>query len=536
VGVDKLARLGIDERRKLEPFPLVSPSGDAIQIHYKSKDGRYIIAKPYDVIYREDRTILTDMAKAFTQKREARGTLLIGPKATGKSHLLGIEIDYAKGLGAKVILINRRKEYSFAKLADINISKREALREGLVASIARALGASTRDIEGIREALSSKGWETVQIAIDDIYETDLMRRELIEDLTDLLSLQTTGEPPIVRVSAAFHTGRKFSAADFFDAYIDELRVYTIGYEEGKEIVEKSITSLLNGDILLGASLIPIVTEWSYTSTGKFLEDAFEDFFNKYVSMRVEDKELRDITLRDLCTEDFIYETVLKAMRGDVYRVFADAARYLWRNYKGKKLGPRTSIEHIKDTWKILISEFKEKESTRRLHLFYRDLLSRFIDSVMKVREAKYVKTRRYVIRGGEVKWRTIDLYVVNGTEIAVVIPSLTTRKSGIVVERPREVSMKIRDILDAHPRAYVIALVTKNVDTRGLRDLLGVDRYALILAETPNEDNLRYFYAPIIAKAFDKYDLQRILAKRLVKVTGSKDVAYEAFLGVKMSR
>ena len=522
----KLAKLDRRKREELDPFPLISPSGEAEQVKYKV-NGRYIVAKPYDSIYNEKSTIFMDIAKTFTQKAGARGTLLIGPKASGKTHLLGIEADYAKNTyGAKIILINEKEQYAFKDLAEIRIPRSEALRQGIIKSICRGLGASREDIDGLREELERKGWDAVQIIIDDLYEDDWGRKEVIEDIFTLFEVHTVSRPPVIRTSVALHTGHGVHAGTFFEMYRDKLVMLTVSYDEGEEFAKRIVEAMEKGEVIPGAAVVPIVTEWQRYVDEHVIEEAFKDFFEKYVSI-VKDPDLRNLRLEDLADESFIAQTIVKTFKYGVYRVFANESRYLWLTFNGDKVKAEPSYINIITKYKELVSK---RNNVAKPHHFYKELLEATVNKIMELKGAKLKKTRKYRVEGGEVKWRTIEYYVVNEETVVAIIPPLTTRKSGIVVERPNEVKKKIDDILTILPNAQVIGVVTEDIDDRGLRDALGMERYALIRLPAPKDSKLKYFYAPILSGAITPTELRSLLEKYVRPAPRSRDSAIRAFM------
>jgi len=529
-AASKLAKLSMEERKKLDPFPSISPSGDAYLVKYKVND-RYIIAEPYNRIYNEKSTIFMDIAKAFTQKIGARGTLLIGPKASGKTHLLGIEADYAKNkYGAKVILVNEKERYAFKDLAEVQIPRGEALRQGIIKSICRKLGASIGDIDGLREELERRGWDAVQIIIDDLYEDDWGRREIIEDIFTLFEVHTVSKPPVIRTSVALHTGHGVHAGTFFDMYRDKLVMLTISYDEGEEYARRIVEAMERGEVVPGAAVVPIVTEWQRYVDEYVIEEAFKDFFKKYVST-VKDPDLRNLRLEDLADESFIAQTVTKTFKYGVYRVFADESRRLWLTFDGNKVKAEPSYISMITKYKELINK---RNSATKLHHFYKELMEATVSKIMELKGAQLKRARKYRVEGGKVRWRTIEYYVINEEVVVIVIPPLTTRKSGVVVERPDEVKKKIDDILAILPDALVVGIVTEDVDDRGLRDALGMERYALIKLPPPRNSKLKYFYAPILSGTITSTELRSLLERYVKPAPRSTDTAVRAFMSSRL--
>ena len=520
-----LSRLDRSVREKLDPFPLISPTtGTAESVKYKNEvTGEYLIAKPYDRIYGKGSTILNDISKSFTQRIGARGTLLIGPKASGKTHLLGIELDYAKTkYNAKVILINE-KEYDFIKLADLRVSRDEAIKYGIVRSICRKLEIRPEDVDGLINGLKSMNWNVVQIIIDDLYETDWRREEVINDIFTLFKIHTRSKEPIIRTSVALHTGSGVRAKDFFDLYRDELTLLTTSYDDPELHVRRIVDAMMRGEIIPGATVIPIVTEWQLYVDEVEIEKAFKDFFSKYVSTIRDDQyiELRKLTLDDLADESFIIQSVIRAMRYGVYRVFAEASTFLWYTFKGEKIQASKEYVDIVSKYRELRNELSKYASEGKKHKFYKSLIERVIVRIMKLRSAELRKSRKWrVISGNVVRWRTIEYYVVNSDTLIFIIPQLATRKYGVVVERPKEVTDKIADLTNIMSEAYVIGVATEDMDDRGLRDALGIKNYALLKLPSLTESKLKYFYAQLLSIATTSSELGPLL-ERYVRILPS---------------
>jgi len=528
--VSTLCNLSREEREKLNPFPLISPiTGIAEEIKYRINGG-YLVAKPYDKIYGERSQILLDMEHTFTKMIGARGTLIIGPKASGKTHLLAIEMDYARNFGAKIILINE-KEYSFVKtMSDAIIARiptSEVSTTGLIRAICERLEARSRDEEGFLNALKSKGYDKVQIVIDDLYESEVTREVLVKEVFTLFKLQTNPRPPIIRVSVAIHTSEGYPPSEFFSYYANDLRLHITEYSSGEQIVRVIIENMLRGEVISGATIIPIVTDWVRYVNEEVIEEVFEDFFEKYVSI-VEDQELRNLKLRDLVDESFIVETVLRSIaHKTTYREFAAKSREAWLTFNGEKLRGGDFYVSIIEKYRELVNIWKQCSEYGTLNRFYKELLESVVRKVMELKGAGVRITRRYIIteEGGErrVKWRMFEYYVLNGSERVLIVPSLVVRRSGVVIERPLETMRKVRDILEAMKTAHVAIVITEDIEEGGIvlkEPAIYRARYSIVKMPKPDEASLKYFYAAILSNATKDPNFVDSLIRRRVKFIG----------------
>jgi len=537
-GADKLSKLPPEVRERLNPFPSISPqTGIANKVKFRNPfTGEYILAEPYNRIYHEESTVFIDITKVFAQKVGARGTLIIGPKATGKTHLLAIEADYIKRrYKGKIIMVHDKEYREYVELADVRVRVEEVKGEkSIIKAICKKLNAQCSDVDALRDAISpvsERGWDAVQIIIDDIYEPLWSRREdILREIFELFRLHTVSKPPIIRTSVAIHTGEKGSRArDFFDIAKDELTMLIYSYENGEEFTQRVIENMMRGKVVLGATVIPIVTEWHFYIDEGEVEKAFKDFFSKYVAT-VEDPDLHNLKLEELVDESRIMQVVVEASKWGAYRVFADECNKIWLNFKGEKLRGDEVYTNVLNKYGELVKKRNEAAQTGKLHKFYKELLEDIAKKIMEVKGAQLRTTRRYRVVSDKVRWRTINYYAVNGETIVVVIPQLVTRKSGVVVERPNEVIGKIEDIHQMIPTAQIIGIVTEDVDDRGLRDALGKANYAEIKLPSPVKDSaLKYFYAPLLSSAIDRAWLQYLLERYVRETPGSAITAVRVF-------
>lgn|GEM_PF-2947815 len=517
VKADELAILPLEEREKLNPFPSISPqTGVAEEVKFwNPRTGDYILAEPYNRIYREGSTIFTDIAKVFRQKVGARGTLIIGPKATGKTHLLAIEAHRINRLyGGKIIMVHDKEYREYVDLADVRVRIEEVKKEkSVIKAICKELGTQCSDIDALRDAISTRGeegWDAVQVIIDDIYEPLWSGGDILREILELFRLHTVSKPPIIRTSVAIHVGEG-GARRFFDTVRDELIMLIHSYESGGEFVQRVVEAMMHGEVIPGATVIPIVTEWyHYVDEGE-VEKAFKDFFSKYVAIVGDPGSLK---LEELVDESYVMQVVVKASKWGAYRVFADECSRIWLTFKGERLQGDKVYAIALSEYRKLVDERNRAMQTKELHKFYKRLLEDVVKKIMEVKGARLGKARRYRVVGDKVRWRTIDYYVVDEKTVVVVIPQLVTRKSGVVVERPNQVVEKIEDIDQMLPKAQVVGIVTEDVDDRGLRDVLGKSNYAEIKLPSPMKDStLKYFYAPLLSNAVDSAWLQYLLEK-----------------------
>jgi len=516
-AIDKLAKLPKKEREKLDPFPSISPqTGVAEEVRFRNPvTGEYLIAEPYNRVYLEGSTVFVDIAKAFAKKVGARGTLLVGPKNSGKTHLLAIEADYIKRrYGGRIIMIHDKEYREYTELADERVKIDEVKEEkSIIKAVCKKLGAKGSDIDALRDALSERGWDAVQIIVDDIYESLWSGANIAYEIFELFKLHTVSKPPIVRTSVAIHTGERVRAKDFFDLSKDALNMLIASYDDGEEFVQRIVSAMLDGELIPGATAVPIVTEWHLYVDEGFIENAFKDFFNKYVST-VKDPELRSIKLDDLADESYIMQIAIKAGKWGIYRVFADEASKIWREFSGEKFRGDERYVKVLSKYEELTKERDEAEKSKALHRFYKDIVESAISKIMELKGAQRGRVRRYRVVGAEVRWRTIEYYTVKGETVVVVVPQLALRKTGVVVERPNEVLEKIDDIRAILPTAHIVGVVTEDTDDRGLREALGRGNYAILKLPSPRRDSaLKYFYAPLLSDAVDSVWLNYMLRK-----------------------
>lgn len=537
-AADKLAKLSAEERERLDPFPSISPqTGIAEEVRFRNPlTGEYILAEPYNRIYYEGSTIFIDIAKAFAQKVGARGTLSIGPKATGKTHLLAIEADYIKRrYKGRVIMVHDKEYKEYVKLADVQVRIREVEEEGsIIKAICKKLNAPGSDVDALRSAISEMGWDAVQLIIDDIYERQWSRRRaeggVLEEIFELFKLHTVSKPPIIRTSVAIHTGEKGSRArDFFNLAKDDLVMLIHSYENGEEFVQKIVEAMMNHEVIPGATVVPIVTEWHLYVDEGVIEEAFRDFFRKYIAT-VEDPDLRSLRLEDLVDESYVMQAVAKASKWGAYRVFADECSRIWITFKGEKLRGDEAYANALNKYRELVEKRNRAVESKELHKFYKELLEDTVKRIMEAKGALLRTSRRYRVIGDKVRWRTIDYYVVDRETAIIIIPQLVTRKAGIVVERPNQIVEKIEDIRQILPTAQIIGVVTEDVDDRGLRDVLGKGNYAVIKLPSPAKDSaLKYFYAPLLSNVVDRGWLQYLLERYVKEAPGSTAAAVKVF-------
>jgi len=538
VGANKLAILPLEKRERLNPFPSISPqTGTAEEVKFRNPfTGEYILAEPYNRIYRKESTVFIDIAKVFAQKVGARGTLVVGPKATGKTHLLAIEADYIKRrYRGRIVMVHDKEYREYVELADVQVRIGEVKEEkSIIKAICRKLNVQCSDVDALRDAISTvskEGWDAVQIIIDDIYEPLWSRGEdILREIFELFKLHTVSKPPIIRTSVAIHTGEKGSRArDLFDRTKDELAMLIHSYESGEEFVQRVIEAMMRGEVVPGATVIPIVTEWHlYVDEGE-VEKAFEDFFSKYVAT-VEDPDLRALELKELVDESYVMQVAVKASKWGAYRVFADECNRIWLTFKGEKLQGDEVYADALSKYKELVEERNSAMQTGELHKFYKKLLEDVVKKIMEVKGAQLKTARRYRVVGDKVRWRTIDYYVVDGETVIIVIPQLVTRKSGVVVERPNQVVEKIEDIRQMIPAAQIVGIVTEDVDDRGLRDVLGKANYAEVKLPSPMKDSaLKYFYAPLLSSTVDRTWLQYLLGRYVKEAPRSAITATMVF-------
>jgi len=517
-AVDKLARLPREVREKLDPFPSISPqTGVAEEVRFRNPvTGEYLLAEPYNRIYRDDSTVFIDIAKVFAKRVGTRGTLLVGPKGSGKTHLLAIEADYIKRrYGGRIVMVHDKEYREYTDLADERIKIGEVKEEkSIIKAICKKLGTKGSDVDALRNVLSEREWDTVQIIVDDIYEHLWGEVNIREELFELFKLHTVSKPPIVRVSAAIHTGEKTRAGDFFNLGRDDLNMLIASYDDGEEFVRRVVNSMLNGELIPGAAVVPVVTEWHLHVDEGFIEDAFRDFFKKYVST-VSDPDLRNIKLDDVADESYIMQVAIKAGKWGVYRVFADEASRIWLEFNGERLRGDERYVKVLSMYEELVRRRDEAEKSGALHRFYRDIIESVVTKIMEFKGAQQGRVRRYRVIGSEVRWRTIDYYTVKGETMVVILPQLALRKTGVVVERPNEILEKIDDVRTILPTAHIIGIVTEDTDDRGLRDALGRGgNYAVLKLPSPRKDSvLKYFYAPLLSRIVDDEWLSYILKK-----------------------
>lgn len=525
-AVNKLAKLSEREREMLDPFPSISPqTGIAERVKFTNPfTGEYILAEPYNRIYHEKSTIFIDISKVFAQKRGARGTLLVGPKASGKTHLLAIEAHYIKSrYNGKLIMVNDKEYKEYVELADARIKLDEVREENsIIKAICKKLSAKGNDIDALRNALNERGWEAVQLIVDDIYEPLWSQGEIAREIFELFKLHTVSKPPIIRTSVAIHTGERASAADFFELNKETLNMLIASYESGEEFTKRIVNAMFNHEVIPGATVVPVVTEWHLYVDESDIEIAFRDFFNKYI-LTVEDPELRNLRLEDLVDESYVMETAIKAAKWGVYRVFARESSVIWRTFRGEKLRGDEKYVAVLEKYRELAKRRDEEERSQRLHRFYKEILENAVSRIMELRGCKLSKTRRYIIDGGKVRWRTIEYYVTpKGEELVIIIPPLAYRKTGVVVERPNEVAEKISDVRAMMPSAHIIGIITEDADDRGLRGALGKGNYALIKLPSPRKDSaIKYFYAPLYSGVIDDEWLRYLLEKYVEYSPGS---------------
>jgi len=517
-AIDKLAKLPKKEREKLDPFPSISPqTGVAEEVRFRNPvTGEYLIAEPYNRVYRDGSIVFIDIAKVFAKKVGARGTLLVGPKSSGKTHLLAIEADYIKKkYGGRIVMVHDKEYREYTDLADERVKISEVKEEkSIIKAVCKKLGVKGSDIDALRDALSERGWDSVQIIVDDLYEHLWGEANILGELFELFKLHTVSKPPIIRVSAAIHTGERTRARDFFNLGRDDLNMLIVSYDNGEEFARRVVDAMLNEELIPGAAVVPIVTEWHLYVDEGFIEDAFRDFFNKYVST-VSDPDLRIIKLDDLVDETYIMEVAIKAGKWGVYRVYTTEASRIWLEFSGEKLTGDERYTKVLETYRELVRRKDEAERLGSLHKFYREIIVSTVNRMMELRGAQLRRERKHRVVGGEVRWRTVESYSVKSESVIVLVPSLALRKTGVVVERPNEVLEKIDDIRAIMPAAHIVGVVTEDTDDRGLRDALGRGgNYAVLKLPSPRRDSaLKYFYAPLLSGAVDDEWLSYMLKK-----------------------